>query len=120
MLLEIKAVACFSGPQQDKQFATQMLQAKMLKFQTETSALQTAVAYTAEIKPQNTVVLTDSKAALQSLVPNTSDNSVQQLLKDLQLLPQECTMVLQWIPAQGGIPDNKSSDRLARSGSIQL
>ena len=44
---------------------------KMLKFQTETSALQNGVAYIAEMKSQKTVILTDSKAVLQSLTFNT-------------------------------------------------
>ena len=38
------------------------------------------------------------KAALQSLTSNTPDQPIHQLLKDLQLLPHECTVVLQWIP----------------------
>ena len=40
---------------------------KCSNFKAETSALQNAVAYIAEMKPQHTVILTDSKAALQSL-----------------------------------------------------
>ena len=59
------------------------------------SALQNAVAYIAEMKPQKTVILTDFKAALQSLISNTPDQPIHQLLKDLQLLPHECTVVLQ-------------------------
>ena len=55
-------------------------------FKAETSALQNAVAYIAEMKPQKTVILTDSKAALQSPVSNTPDQPNPQLLKDLQLL----------------------------------
>ena len=72
------------------------------------------------MKPQKTVILTDSKAALQSQISNTSNQPTHQLLKDLQLLPQECTVVLQWIPAHCGIPENKRADRLAKSGSKQL
>ena len=102
------------------QTATQMLQAENAhNFKAETSALQNAVAYIAEMKPQKTVILTDSKAALQSLTSNTPDQPVHQLLKDLQLLPHECTMVLQWIPAHCGIPGNERADRLAKSGSKQ-
>ena len=37
-------------------------------FKAETSALQTAVAYIEEMKPQKTALLADSKAALQSLI----------------------------------------------------
>ena len=63
------------------------------------------------------VNLKDSKAALQSLISSTSDQPTHQLLKDLQLLSQECTLVLQWIPAHFGIPGNERADRLAKSGS---
>ena len=45
---------------------------KCSHFKAETSALQNAVAYIAEIKPQKTVIFTDSKAALQSLISNTA------------------------------------------------
>ena len=95
---------------------------KCSNFKAETSALQNAAAYTAEMKPQKTVILTDSKAkaALQSLTSNTPDQSIHQLLKDLQLLSRECTVVLQWTPAHCGIPGNEIADRLAKSGSKQL
>ena len=93
---------------------------KCSNFKAETSALQNAVAYIAEMKPQKTVILTDSKAALQSLTSNTPDKPIHQLLKDLQLLPYECTVVLQWIPAHCGIPGNERADRLVKSGSKQL
>ena len=86
----------------------------------ETSVIQNAVAYIAEMKPQKTVILTDSRAALQPLTSNTPDQPIQQLLKDLQLLPHECTVVQQWIPAHCGIPGNERADRLAKSGSKQL
>ena len=36
------------------------------------------------MKPQKTVILTDSKATLQSLTSNTPDQPIHQLLKDLQ------------------------------------
>ena len=93
---------------------------KCSHFKAETSALQNAVAYIAAMKPQKTVILTDAKAALQSLISSTPDQPIHQLLKDLQSLPHECTVVLQWIPAQGGIPGNERADRLAKSGSKQL
>ena len=85
----------------------------------ETSALQTAIAYIAETKAQNTVILADSKAALQSLASDTSGQPIHQLLKDLQHLPHECSVVLQWIPLCYRIPGNERADRLAKSGSKQ-
>ena len=72
------------------------------------------------MKPQKTVILTDSKAALQSLISNTPEQPIHQLLKNLQLLPQECTVVLQWILAHRRIPGNEKADHLAKSGSKQL
>ena len=92
---------------------------KCSNFKAETPALQNVEAYIAETKPQKTVILTDSKTALQSLTSNTLDQPIHQLLKDLQLLPHECTVVLQWIPAHCGIPGNERADRLAKSGSKQ-
>ena len=38
--------------------------------------LQTAAAYIAERKPDKTVVLTDSKAALESLTPDAPDQAI--------------------------------------------
>ena len=78
------------------------------------------------MKPQKNVV-TDSKAVLQTVTSNTADQPIHQLLKDLQLPPtpppplplHECTVVLQRIPAHCGIPGNRISDRLAKSGSKQ-
>ena len=92
---------------------------KCSNFKAETSALQNAVAYMAEMKPQKTVILKDSKAALQSLTSNIPDQPIHHLLKDLQLFPHECTVVLRWIPAHCGIPRNERADRLAKSGSKQ-
>ena len=120
-LSEMEAVACLPGPQQDKHLATlNAIGRKCSNFKAETSALQNVVAYIAEMKPQKTVILTDSKAALQSLTSNTPDQPIHQLLKDLQFLPHECTVVLQWILAHCGIPGNERADHLAKSGSKQL
>ena len=68
---------------------------------------QTAVSYTAEMKPQKTVILTDFKAVLRSLISNTSDQPVHQLPKDLQFLQQKCTVVLRRIPAHCGFQETK-------------
>ena len=80
---------------------------KCSNFKTETSALQNTVAYIAEMTPQKTVILTDSKVALQSLIFNILDQPIHQLLKDLQLLRHECTVVLQWIPPTVGFQEMK-------------
>ena len=86
----------FARTQQDKQLSTQMLQAENAQIsKTETSALQNEVGYITEMKQQKIVILTDSKAALESLISNTLDQPLHQLLKDLQLFPQECIVVLQ-------------------------
>ena len=121
MLLEMEAVACLSGPPTGQTVNyTNATDRRCSNFKAETSALQNAVAYIAEMKSQKTVILTDSKAALESLTSNTSDQPIHQLLKDLQLLPHECTVVLQWIPPHCWIPGNERADRLAKSGSKQL
>ena len=49
---------------------------KCSNFKAETSALKKAVACIAEVKPQKTVILTDSKAALQSLISNAPDQPI--------------------------------------------
>ena len=85
-------------------------------FKAETSALQNAVAYIAEMKPQKTVILTDSKAALQSLISIASDQPIHQLLKDLQLLPHGPTV----FPGPLWVPGKGRADRMAKSGSKQL
>ena len=59
------------------------------------------------MKPQKTSILTDSKATLQSLISNTSDQPIHLLPKDLQLLSHEYTVVQQWIPPHRGIPGMK-------------
>ena len=94
VLLEKEAVVSLSGPQQDKQLATQILLAENVQISKQKP--QNAVAYIAEMKPQKTVILTDS-IALQSLISSSPDQQIHQLLKDLQLLPHECTVVLHWI-----------------------
>ena len=60
-------------------------------FKAETSALQTAAAYTAEQKSKKTFILTFSKAALQYLSSFSFDQQIHLLLKGVQVLPQECT-----------------------------
>ena len=92
---------------------------KFSNFKAETLTRQNAVAYIAKMVPQRTVIIIDSKAAFQSLISNTTDQPIHQL-KDLQLLPHDCTVVLQWIPAHRGSPGNEREDHLVKSGSKQL
>ena len=101
--------------------ATQMLKAENAQISKQKPQhTRMHLAYIAKMKPQKTVNFTDSKAALQSLTSNTSDQPIHQKLKDLQLLRQECTVALQWIPVHCGMPGNERADRLATSGSKQL
>ena len=94
MLLEMVTVACLSGSEQDKQLHKCYKQ-KMLKFQSRNlSTKECSSLHSKLMKPQKTIILIDSKATLQSLISNTSDQSIHQLLKDLQLLSHECTVVL--------------------------
>ena len=79
-------------------------------FKAKVCALQTAVTHIKTSQPEKSVVLTDSKAALQSLGSDSPD-------KDLHSIPAQCTIVLQWIPAHCGIAGNEEADKLAKSGS---
>ena len=56
---------------------------------------------------------------IQYPTSNTFDQPIRQMLKDLQILPQKCTVILQRIPAHCGIRGNKRTDRLAKPGSKQ-
>ena len=58
---------------------TQASSRKRYSFKAETSTLQTAVVYIADLKPQKTLIFTDPKAVQPR----------HQLLKDLELLPQK-------------------------------
>ena len=53
----------------------------------------------------------------KSVICNTFDQPFHQLLKNLQLLPQKCTVALQWIKAHCGVLGNERADCLAKSGS---
>ena len=86
-------------------------------FKAEVSALQTAVTHIKTAQPENSVVLTDSKAALQSLSSDSPDRDIQRLLQDLHSLPSKCKLTFQWIPAHCGIAGNEEADKLAKSGS---
>ena len=100
-------------------------------FKAETSALQTTVAYIAEMKPQKTVILTDSKADLLSLISNTSNQPIYQLLKACSFSLKNAlwsysgsrpTVGFHCMKKQIAWPSLKANkaDRLAKSGSKQL
>ena len=111
MLLKMEAVVSLSGPQQTVGYKYATCR-KCSNFKAETSAFQKAVAFTAEINSQKTIILTYSTAVLQFIISNTSDQQIHQLLQDLQLPPQECTLVLQWIQAHCGIQWNERAYHL--------
>ena len=90
----MEAVACCQTPTGQRVDYSNANDRKCSDFKAETSARENALAYIAEMKPQQTVILTDSKAAFQSLTSNIPDQPIHQLLKDLQLLPHECTVIL--------------------------
>ena len=86
MLLEMGTVACLSGSQQDEKLHKCYKQ-KILKFQSRNlSSKECSSLHSKLMKPQKTIILIDSKATLQSLIFNTSDQPIYQQLKDLQLL----------------------------------
>ena len=90
---------------------------KCSNFKAEVLALQEAVEYIQNNRPNKSVVLTDSKAALQSLTSESPDQEIRKLQKDLFSLPGACSVVLQWIPAHCGIHGNEKADQLAKTGS---
>ena len=68
MLLEMEAVVCLSEPQQDRKLIMQNVTGRnSSNLKTETSAIQTAIAYIVKIKLQKTVILTNPKVDLPSL-----------------------------------------------------
>ena len=90
---------------------------KCSNFKAEVLALQTAAAYITESNPEKSVILTDSKAALQSLCSESPDRDIKKLQQDLSQIPSSCKVVLQWIPAHCGILGNEMADHLAKTGS---
>ena len=86
-------------------------------FKAEELALQAAVSHIKESQPGKTVILTDSKAALQALSSDSPDTDTLKLQQDLISIPTTCTVVLQWIPAHCGIAGNEIADNLAKTGS---
>ena len=89
-------------------------------FKAETLALQTAISHIITTQPEKSVILSDSKAALQSLSSDSPDRDVQKIKEDLHSIPPRCTVVLQWIPAHCGISGNEEADQLAKNGSKMI
>ena len=66
---------------------------------------------------QNTVLLSDSLSALQSLTNGPTDLCTQQLHNSLCTLSDNNRVVLQWVPAHVGIAGNETTDRLAKAAA---
>ena len=85
----IPEVVCVYEHQQDRRTPTQMPlegRAPTLKLRPSHS-MQTAAEIIAERKPDKTVVLTDSKAALQSLNSDAPDQAIRGLQEGMRRLP---------------------------------
>ena len=74
---------------------------------------------TREDTVHDTVILTDSLSALQALTARDADASVRGLQDRLKRLSAHSTVVIQWIPADCGIPVNERTDGLAKDDSMQ-
>ena len=72
LVLEMKAVACFVRTLTG-QLVTQMLQAENTQISKQKPQGSRMQKPTAKMKQKKNVILTDSKATLQSLISNTSD-----------------------------------------------
>ena len=86
-------------------------------FKAETLAIQTAISHILTTQPERSVILSDSKAALQALSSDSPDKDIQNIKQDLHSIPSQCMVVLQWIPAHCGIAGNEEADKLAKNGS---
>ena len=64
-------------------------------------------------KSTMTVFLTGAFSVIQALTNNTLPHPA----KALQLLSNNCRVVLQWIPAHCGVPGNEQADTLAKQGA---
>ena len=73
--------------------------AKCSNFKAETSALQICSSIQRSNHRRLSSSQTQKEHPSPSLISSTSDQSIHQLPKDLQLFPQECIVVQQWIPA---------------------
>ena len=66
---------------------------------------------------QNTVLLSDSLSALQSLTNGPTDLLTQQLYNSPSAPSNNNSIVLQWVPAHVGIAGNKTADRPATAAA---
>ena len=65
----------------------------------------------------NIIILSDCRAALQSLQSEARDEVVEIIFRNLGQLQTNNTLALQWIPAHCGLFGNEEADRLAKDGS---
>ena len=65
----------------------------------------------------NIIILSDCRAALQSLQSDARDEVVEIIFRNLGQLQTNNTLALQWIPAHCGLFGNEKADRLAKDGS---
>ncbi|CAM1325895.1 Uncharacterised protein r2_g3482 [Pycnogonum litorale] len=76
----------------------------------EMEALQQII----QLKLENVIILTDSKAALQHLQRWSNPTPTQNLISTLR----DSLVKLQWIPSHCDIPENEVADHLAKTASL--
>ena len=88
-------------------------------YRAEVHALKAATELLIEehYNQQNTVLLSDSLSALQSLTNGPTDLRTQQLHNSLRSLSDNNKVVLQWVPAHVGIAGNETADSLAKAAA---
>ena len=65
----------------------------------------------------STVILTDCKSVLQSLMSSEENQILRDTNCELHSLQQKTSLTLQWIPSHCGIAGNEKADKLSKSGS---